>query len=68
MVANTYLSILTGLASVAIAQDPFYMCTENTCQDCPSSVASTGTGYPNCVVYNSQDVFADQGYNGTTGG
>ena len=68
MVATNYLSILAGLASVSVAQDPFYMCTESTCQNCPSSVASTGTGYPNCVIYNSEDVFANQGYDGATGG
>lgn len=68
MVATNYLSILAGLASVSVAQDPFYMCTESKCENCPSSVASTGTGYPNCVIYNSEDVFANQGYDGADGG
>ncbi|KAJ4293570.1 hypothetical protein N0V90_008853 [Kalmusia sp. IMI 367209] len=68
MPSTYYLSLLAGLASVAVAQDPFYMCTDNKCEDCPSSIASSGTGFPNCVIYNSQDVFAQQGYEGTDGG
>lgn len=61
-------SLLAGIVSAVAAQDPFYMCTENTCENCPSSVASTGTGYPDCAIYNSEDVFANQGYNGSEGG
>ncbi|KAF2759132.1 hypothetical protein EJ05DRAFT_485200 [Pseudovirgaria hyperparasitica] len=60
--------LIAALASSVAAQDPFYMCTENTCEQCPSAVASAGTGYPECVVYNSEDVFANQGYQGTEGG
>ncbi|KAF2443134.1 hypothetical protein P171DRAFT_455988 [Karstenula rhodostoma CBS 690.94] len=68
MVTTHYIIILSGIAAIAMAQDPFYMCTESKCEHCPSSVASTGTGYPNCVVYNAEDVFANQGYNGSEGG
>ncbi|KAF1967455.1 hypothetical protein BU23DRAFT_592632 [Bimuria novae-zelandiae CBS 107.79] len=63
MIPSTYyFANLSVLISVATAQDPFYMCIDNKCEDCPSSVASTGTGYPNCVIYNVDDVFGNQGY------
>lgn len=68
MLGTQYLSIIAGLTSVAVAKDPFYMCTDNKCEQCPSSVASSGTGYPDCVIYNSEDVFAHQGFNGSEGG
>lgn len=68
MIAAYYLSVLSSVLSVVVAQDPFYMCTESKCENCPSSISSSGTGYPNCVIYNSQDVFANQGYEGSTGG
>jgi hypothetical protein len=68
MVGAHYLSVLSALASAVVAQDPFYMCTDTKCESCPSSVSSSGTGYPDCVVYNSEDVFANQGYEGSEGG
>ncbi|KAI7524303.1 hypothetical protein KC331_g18178, partial [Hortaea werneckii] len=39
------------------AEDPFTFCTEPSCSDCPISVTSAGTGYPACVVYNTDDIF-----------
>jgi hypothetical protein len=68
MVGAHYLSVLSCVASIAVAQDPFYMCTDSACEKCPSGVSSTGTGYPNCVIYSSEDVFANQGYSGSAGG
>jgi hypothetical protein len=68
MIIARYLSVFSTIAFVAVAQDPFYMCTDNKCETCPSAISSTGTGYPNCVIYNSEDVFANQGYEGSEGG
>ncbi|RAQ98698.1 hypothetical protein DDE82_008995 [Stemphylium lycopersici] len=68
MVGVHYLSVLSCVASIAVAQDPFYMCTDTKCEECPSAVSSTGTGYPDCVIYSSEDVFVNQGYSGSEGG
>jgi hypothetical protein len=68
MVGVYYLSVLFSVASIVVAQDPFYICTESKCETCPSAISSTGTGYPDCVIYNSEDVFANQGYQGSQGG
>ena len=68
MVIAHYLSFLSTIVFVAVAQDPFYMCTDTKCEACPSAISSTGTGYPDCVIYNSEDVFANQGYEGSKGG
>ena len=58
MVGAHYLSLFCVVACFVVAQDPFYMCTDNKCESCPSAISSTGTGYPNCVIYSSEDVFA----------
>ncbi|KAF2656730.1 hypothetical protein K491DRAFT_596474 [Lophiostoma macrostomum CBS 122681] len=70
MPSTYHLSLLTSLFAAAVAKDPFYMCTESKCEECPSAVGFNGedTDYPNCVIYNSEDVFANQGYEGTDGG
>ncbi|KAI0126720.1 hypothetical protein BJ170DRAFT_684300 [Xylariales sp. AK1849] len=47
---------------LATAQDPFTFCKDDTCGDCPVSVTSVGTGYPDCAIYNSADVFGNQGF------
>ncbi|OAQ64465.1 hypothetical protein VFPPC_05734 [Pochonia chlamydosporia 170] len=50
------------------AGNPFAFCTDNKCEKCPVSVTSDGTGYPNCVVYESKDIFPGQGFTGSKGG
>ncbi|KAI0020346.1 hypothetical protein F4780DRAFT_791994 [Xylariomycetidae sp. FL0641] len=64
------LSFLTAAARLATANDihPFKFCTDDQCGDCPVSITSAGTGYPNCVIYNTADVFANYGFNGSEGG
>ncbi|KAI7088224.1 hypothetical protein KC356_g3517 [Hortaea werneckii] len=53
----------------AFAKDPFTFCTEASCSDCPISVTSAGTGYPACVVYNTDDIFTPgSGWPTATGG
>ena len=62
-------TVLAGaFGGVFGADEPFSFCKDNTCGDCPVSVTSAGTGYPKCVVYNSDDIFANQGFDGTDGG
>jgi hypothetical protein len=65
-----HLSLATSFLAVAVAKDPFYMCTESKCDECPSAVGFNGedTNYPKCNIYNSDDFFKDQGYAGTEGG
>ncbi|KAH6643479.1 hypothetical protein BKA67DRAFT_665285 [Truncatella angustata] len=46
----------------AVAQDPFTFCKDDGCGDCPVSITSIGTGYPDCAIYNSVDVFGNQGF------
>jgi len=60
---------LSALVLLGSAQDaPFSLCTDGLCQDCPQSVTSGGTGYPACVVYNSDDVFASGDFPAAEGG
>lgn len=42
-------------------------CKEEGCDDCPSSLTSSGPGYPECVVYDSKTVFGGQGFKEGTG-
>jgi hypothetical protein len=60
----------TGLMlATAVAEDPFTFCEEGTCaESCPVSVGSTGTGFPSCVIYSTDDIFAGQGFNASEGG
>jgi hypothetical protein len=32
------------------------LCTGGSCKSCPSSLTTTGTGFPKCVVYNRETV------------
>lgn len=61
--------VIACLCSVLVthvaAQDPFTFCKDDTCGDCPVSVTSIGTGYPDCAIYNSEDVFGNQGFPST---
>ncbi|CAM1509817.1 Fc.00g001520.m01.CDS01 [Cosmosporella sp. VM-42] len=56
-----------ALQGVFADDPPFTFCKDNTCGDCPVSITSTG-GYPDFVVYNSADIFTNQGFGGSTGG
>lgn len=59
---------IVALVGTTTADDPFSFCKDNKCGDCPVSVTNVGTGFPNCVVYNSEDVFANQNFPGSVGG
>lgn len=60
------LSAIVG--SVAAADEPFSFCTDGKCGDCPVSVSSGGTGFPECVIYNSEDFFGGGDFEAADGG
>ncbi|KAK4207877.1 hypothetical protein QBC37DRAFT_444238 [Rhypophila decipiens] len=62
------LAFLSGVALVQAQEDVFKFCPESTCGDCPVGLTSQGTGFPNCVIYNSDDVFPGLGFTGSEGG
>lgn len=65
----TELIIISLAAFSKAAESAFDMCTAGTCEDCPVSLTSAGTGYPNCVIYNSADIFSsDLGFTASDGG
>ncbi|KAI1291049.1 hypothetical protein F5Y03DRAFT_403781 [Xylaria venustula] len=60
-----FLIALVALTSAlcAAADDAFTFCSDDNCGDCPVAVTSIGTGFPNCAIYNSSDVFGNQNFN-----
>lgn len=48
-------------ASNVLAED-YSMCRDDKCGDCPVTLASLGTGYPECIIYNTEDVFGGQDF------
>ncbi|KAK8124270.1 uncharacterized protein PG998_000029 [Apiospora kogelbergensis] len=44
-----------------LAED-YSMCRDEGCGDCPVTLASLGTGYPECIIYNTDDVFGGQDF------
>lgn len=59
---NVIALVSSVLVTHVAAQDPFTFCKDDTCGDCPVSVTSIGTGFPDCAIYNSKDVFGNQGF------
>ncbi|KAK7949440.1 hypothetical protein PG988_016079 [Apiospora saccharicola] len=51
---------LTAIGHV-LAED-YNMCRDDKCGDCPVSLASLGTGFPDCIIYNTEDVFGGQDF------
>ncbi|PIA92334.1 hypothetical protein CB0940_09143 [Cercospora beticola] len=49
-------SLLALLPIGALGQAPMRLCTDETCENCPNSVTTAGTGYPACVVYDRDTV------------
>lgn len=38
-------------------------CTDGACtEDCPADLSTPGTGYPSCVIYDSETVFGGEGF------
>jgi len=61
---NFVLPVAFNLAEGGV----YKMCKDNKCQNCPVELTNAGTGYPNCVVYDSDNVFYNQDFEGTDGG
>ncbi|KAK6815650.1 hypothetical protein PG987_016654 [Apiospora arundinis] len=40
-----------------VLADDYSMCRDEKCGDCPVTLADLGTGYPECIIYNTEDVF-----------
>ncbi|KAK8133564.1 hypothetical protein PG984_005576 [Apiospora sp. TS-2023a] len=64
-----YSPLVALLAQVGlIACQDVTWCKDKGCKDCPSGLASSGPGFPECVVYDSNTVFGGQGFNTDTNG
>ncbi|KAK3301862.1 uncharacterized protein B0T15DRAFT_544888 [Chaetomium strumarium] len=60
--------VLGGSLQPVIAADVYKMCKDNKCQNCSVGITNAGTGYPNCVTYDSDTVFFNQDIPGSEGG
>jgi hypothetical protein len=54
-------------AAVADGYGPFRF-RKKSCEDCTVLVASTNTGWPKCVVYNTDGWFKNQGFENSEAG
>lgn len=66
MRTSTHLAALFSSLILVNSQDISF-CTEEDCADCPTSFATAGTGYPSCVIYETETVFGGQGFKEGTG-
>ncbi|KAH8898666.1 hypothetical protein GQ53DRAFT_358246 [Thozetella sp. PMI_491] len=66
MLDTRILAVALGVTSLAAAQSMSW-CKDEKCGDCPSGITSAGTGYPQCVVYDTETVFGGQGFEPATG-
>lgn len=66
MRSSAHLAALFSALVVVNSQDISF-CTEEDCADCPTSLATAGTGYPSSVIYETETVFGGQGFNEGTG-
>jgi len=54
---SSVLALLGLLAMRASAQEaPVKLCNSEACDYCPSSLTTTGTGFPSCVIYDRDTV------------
>ncbi|KAH7304734.1 hypothetical protein B0I35DRAFT_484294 [Stachybotrys elegans] len=51
------LSFIAAASLAKMASAQVGVCKEGGCGDCPVSTTTVGTGWPECVIYNSADVF-----------
>lgn len=54
-------TLAAALLSQASAKQ-FTFCKDDSCKDCPVNIEEAGTGYPNCVVYDSKRTFNNQNF------
>ena len=62
------LCMVATIILEALGDEPFTFCKDTECKQCPVAVTSGGTGYPNCVIYNTADIFSNQDFPGAEGG
>lgn len=55
------LAAILGVAVLCRSQDTSF-CKDDDCDECPTSLATTGTGYPKCVIYDTETVFGGLGF------
>lgn len=60
------VAAVLGLAAASHGQDISF-CPDEDCEDCPTSLATVGTGHPDCVVYDTETVFGGLGFKKGTG-
>ncbi|PKY04388.1 hypothetical protein P168DRAFT_304674 [Aspergillus campestris IBT 28561] len=58
------IAVATALYFQAVhaSEKPISFCTKGGCEEdsCPVALATAGTGYPNCVIYDSKDIFSEE--------
>lgn len=59
-------AVLSAAIPLVVGQDVSW-CKAEGCDDCPSALTSSGPGYPECVIYDSNTVFGGQGFKEGTG-
>ncbi|KAM7214989.1 hypothetical protein V8F06_009666 [Rhypophila decipiens] len=57
-----------GLVQAQSDESVFKFCKKGDCTDCPVGLTTAGTGYPKCVIYNSDDVFRGLEFEPSEGG
>ncbi|KAH6641071.1 hypothetical protein F5144DRAFT_481645 [Chaetomium tenue] len=58
----------TSLALPLAKANVYKMCKDNHCDDCPVGITNAGSGYPDCVTYDSETVFYNSDFPGSDGG
>ena len=64
MLKTLPIAVATALYFQAVhaSEKPISFCTKGGCEEdnCPVALATAGTGYPNCVIYDSKDLFSQE--------
>lgn len=63
---SAHVTALLSALALVNGQDASF-CMEDDCADCPTSLATAGTGYPSCVIYDTETVFGGLGFKEGTG-
>lgn len=58
MVFSTIISVLAVAGSLQLVDGQSRICHAAGCKDCPVSTTDSGIGFPDCTVYDSEDVFS----------
>lgn len=60
--------LAAAVMAKAVSGKAFEFCKDAPCKECPVSVTDVGTGYPHCVVYETDRVLPNQGFPDGPGG